>query len=91
MAYHVCPIVHGYACRWSLLHAHARQPAASAPDRAGTVGGSQGPARAHLVHCPAAGMSSAEERSRGGVCTRLVAMAASVRGEPAGRASEGDL
>ena len=36
-------------------------------------------------------MSSAEERSRGGVCTRLVAMAASVRGEPAGRASEGPL
>jgi hypothetical protein len=64
-AYQVCPMVHGYACLWSLLHARMQRERGPGTNNAAPRPRQEEKAR-HRVHCPAAGMSSGVELSRGG-------------------------
>ena len=66
-------MVHGYACLWSLLHARMQRKRGPGTNNAAPRPRQAEKAR-HRVHCPAAGMSSGVELSRGGMCTRLEAM-----------------
>ena len=68
-------MVHGYACLWSLLQSRMQQRKRGPGTNNAALRPRQAEKARHRVHCPAAGMRSGVELSRGGLYTRLVAMA----------------